>query len=169
LQNPSQKEVDQRHHLHIYSVTAQVLVTLEGRKNHNPAETQNFPKTYRPISLLCTTGKLFERLIIRTIQKHAEERNLLNASQFGFRAGHRATLQCVMLADHVTLNFSTNISTVAVFSYIEKAFDTTWHSALLYNLSEIQFSTSLIKLITSFLTDRKFKFSLEGDFLRQEK
>jgi hypothetical protein len=33
----------------------------------------------------------FEKLILRTIQKHIEERNLLNASQFGFRAEHPHT------------------------------------------------------------------------------
>jgi hypothetical protein len=74
------------------------------------------------------------------------------------------TLQCIRLAGHITLNLKNNMSRVAVFSYIEKAFDRTWHSGLLYKLSEIQFSTSVIKLIDSFLTDRKFKFSLEGEF-----
>jgi hypothetical protein len=47
---------------------------------------------------------------------------------------------------------------------IEKAFDTTWHSGLLYKLSELEFLTHLIKLIASFLTDRKFKVLVEGKF-----
>jgi hypothetical protein len=41
---------------------------------------------------------------------------------------------------------------------------TTWHSGLLYKLSELQFATSLIKLIASFLTDRKIKVLVEGEF-----
>jgi hypothetical protein len=45
----------------------------------------------------------------------------------------------------------------AVFLDIEKAFDTTWHPGLLYKLSKMEFSTSLIKLIGSFLSKRKFK------------
>jgi retron-type reverse transcriptase len=49
-----------------------------------------------------------------------------------------------------------------VFLDIEKAFDTTWHSGLLYKLSESEFSTSLIKLIGSFLSQRKFRVSVEG-------
>jgi hypothetical protein len=69
------------------------------------------------------------------------------------------------LADHVTLNFNNNMSTAAVFLDIEKTFDTTWHSNLLYKLSQPEFSTSLIKLIaSSFLTDRKFKVLVEGKF-----
>jgi hypothetical protein len=67
------------------------------------------------------------------------------------------------LTDHVSLNFNNNISTAAVFLDIEKAFDTTWHSGLLYKLTELQFPINLIKLIASFLTNRKFKVSVEGE------
>jgi hypothetical protein len=66
------------------------------------------------------------------------------------------------LADHITLNFNNNMSTAAVFLDIEKAPDKTWHSGLLYKLSELAFLSSLIKLIASFLTDRK-----KANFLRQ--
>jgi hypothetical protein len=68
------------------------------------------------------------------------------------------------LADHVTLNFNNNMATAAVFVDIEKAFDTTWHSGLLYKLLELEFSTSFIKAIASFLTDRKFEVLVEGEF-----
>jgi hypothetical protein len=46
---------------------------------------------------------------------------------------------------------------------IEKAFDTTWHPGILYKLSEFEFSSSLIKVIASFLTNRKFKVLVEGE------
>jgi hypothetical protein len=72
---------------------------------------------------LSTTGKLFEKLILRTIRKHTEERKLLNASQFGFRADHSTTLQYMRVADHFTLKFNNNMLTAAVFLDIEKAFD----------------------------------------------
>jgi hypothetical protein len=52
---------------------------------------------------------------------------------------------------------------------IEKAFDSTWHSSLLHKLSELEFLASLIKLIASFLIDRKLKVLVESQFLRQEK
>jgi hypothetical protein len=53
------------------------------------------------------------------------------------------------------------MSTTAVFLDIEKAFYTTWHSGLL--LSKLEFSTSLIKLISSFLSQCKFSVSAEGE------
>jgi hypothetical protein len=68
------------------------------------------------------------------------------------------------LADLVTPNFNNNMSTAAVFLDIEKASDKIWHSDLLYKLSELALSTSLNKLIASFVTNRKFKFLVEGEF-----
>jgi hypothetical protein len=55
------------------------------------------------------------------------------------------------------------MSTAAVFLDIEKAFDTAWHPGLLYMLSKLNFSTNLIKLISSFLLHRKFRISVEGE------
>jgi hypothetical protein len=74
-----------------------------------------------------------------------------------------SSLQCMRLVDHVTLNFSNNMSTAAVFLDIERAFDTTWHPGLHYKLSKLNFSTNLIKLISSFLSQRKFRVSVEGE------
>jgi hypothetical protein len=67
------------------------------------------------------------------------------------------------LTDYVTLNFNNNICTAVVFLDIEKAFDSTWHPGLLYKLSELHFSPSLIKLINSFLSHRKFRVMYEGE------
>jgi hypothetical protein len=55
------------------------------------------------------------------------------------------------------------MSTAAVFLDIEKAFDTSWHPGLLYKLSKLQFSNNLIKHISSFLMQRKFRVSVENE------
>jgi retron-type reverse transcriptase len=59
--------------------------------------------------------------------------------------------------------------TAEVFLDIEKAFDTTWHPGLLYKLSVLEFPTSLIKLISSFLSQRKFGVSVEGEMFTPRK
>jgi hypothetical protein len=109
------------------------------------------------------TGKLFEKVIQKIVQRHSENKGLLNASQFGFRACHSITWQYKRITDHITLNFNNKMSTAAVFLDIEKAFDTTWHPGLVYELSKLEFSTSLIKLISPFLSQRKFRVSVEGE------
>jgi hypothetical protein len=69
--------------------------------------------------------------------------------------------------NHVTLNFYNNMPTAAVFLNTEKTFDATWHLGLLYKLSELKFSISLIKLISSFLRENS-EFWLKVKCLRQE-
>jgi hypothetical protein len=90
-----------------------------------PGKDTKFPQNLRPISLLSSTGKVFEKVILEIVNRHIGEKNLLNASQFGFRARHSTTLQCMRLADLVTFHFNNNMSTAAVFLDIEKAFGTT--------------------------------------------
>jgi hypothetical protein len=49
-----------------------------------PGKDPKIPQNLRPISLLPSTGKLFEKIILQIIQMHIRGRNLLNASQFVF-------------------------------------------------------------------------------------
>jgi hypothetical protein len=50
------------------------------------------------------------------------------------------------------------MSTAAVFLYIEKAFDTTWHHGLLYKLSKLEFPAKVIRLLGSFLLQENSGF-----------
>jgi hypothetical protein len=95
------------------------------------------------------------------LQRHTKERGLHNASQFCFHVRHSMILQCRRLTDHVTLNF--NMSMALVFLDIENPFDTTWHLGFLYKLSKLKCLISVIKLISSFLSQRKFKVSVESE------
>jgi len=102
-------------------------------------------------------GKLFEKFILKIVHRHVEENNPLNACQYGCGVYHSTTLQWMRLTGHVTLNFSNSVSTATVFLGIEKAFDTTWHTGLLYELSKFHISSSLVKLMSLFLSYRKFR------------
>jgi hypothetical protein len=46
---------------------------------------------------------------------------------------------------------------------IEKSFVTLWYLGLLYKLSTMKFATRLIKIISSFLSQRQFRVSVEGE------
>jgi hypothetical protein len=131
-----------------------------------PGKDPKLPQNLRPIILLPSTGNIFGKVILEIVKRHIGKRNVLNASQFGFRARHSTTLQCMRLADHVTLHFN-NMSTAAVFLDIENTFDNTWQLGLLYKLSKLQFSTRLIELISSFLSQRIFRVSVEGGMSMQ--
>jgi hypothetical protein len=72
------------------SVEGSKVITLQ-----KPDKDPKFPQNLRPISLLSTSGNLFEKVVLKIVQKHIEERCLLNAGQFGFRARQSTTLQCM--------------------------------------------------------------------------
>jgi hypothetical protein len=74
-----------------------------------------------------------------------------------------ATARRLELKGHVTLNFNNIMSTAAVLLDIEKTFYTTWHPGFLYKLSELHFSSCLIKLISSFLSNWKFRVMVQGE------
>ena len=76
---------------------------------------------YRPISLLPSLNKIFERLIYKRIVNFLNSNNLLSDSQFGFRC-HRNTEQaCLKL---ITSIISKNTKSACLFIDFRKAFDT---------------------------------------------
>ena len=64
-----------------------------------PGKDPSIPKSYRPISLLSHTYKLFERLILNRITPTVDER--LIPEQAGFRPGKSTTSQVLNLTQHI--------------------------------------------------------------------
>jgi hypothetical protein len=128
-----------------------------------PGKDPKSHQNLRPIILLPSTGKVFEKVILEIVKRHIGESNLLNASQLGLSARHSTTLQCMRLADHVTLNFNNNISTAAAFLDIEKAFDTTWHPGLLLSYINCNFRPISLRLSARFFRIEN-SVSVEGEF-----
>jgi hypothetical protein len=49
-----------------------------------PEKDPTLPFSYRPISLLDTAGKLFEKILLTRVLREVNERGLLRDEQFGF-------------------------------------------------------------------------------------
>jgi hypothetical protein len=60
-----------------------------------PGKAAGGPSSYRPICLLDTLGKLFEKIILRRLTKVTEGVNGLSEKQFGFRKG-KSTLEAIL-------------------------------------------------------------------------
>ena len=63
-----------------------------------PGKDPSVAKSFRPISLLCRTYKLFERLILSRIAEHVDAK--LIPEQAGFRPGKSCTSQLLNLTEH---------------------------------------------------------------------
>ena len=90
------------------------------------------------------------------------EKQVIPDYQFGFRNSHSTSLQLARIIDLIVTGFNKRDSTIAVFLDIEKAFDTTWINGLIYKLIQTQISAPLIKLISTYLNNRKFCISVDG-------
>lgn len=128
-----------------------------------------FPKTskdpklainYRPISLLCSLSKIFEKIILNRLREY--EDNLIIDEQYGFRTQHSTALQLANLTDQIARNFNYKRITAVLSLDINKAFDTVWHEGLIHKLLENNIPSYLIKIIKSYLTNRTFQVKIEN-------
>ena len=81
---------------------------------------------YRPISLLPTISKVFERVIYSQLYTYFSENNLLSEQQYGFRAQHSTELASVKLVDNIITQMDSvhDVKTqVTIFCDLSKAFD----------------------------------------------
>jgi hypothetical protein len=145
----------QTHHFPAPWKHARVFSILKPGKD--PAQ----PSSYRPISLLDTIGKLFEKILLSRILSEVSGRGLLRDEQFGFRPRHSTALQLTRLVERVSRNFDERRLTGAVFLDVAKAFDTVWVDGLLYKLTTLNFPSYLVKTISSYLNGRTFEASFQ--------
>lgn len=103
--------------------------------------------SYRPISLLNSIGKIFEKVIYGYLEQFAIANNIIPKYQFGFKKEHSTTHQIKRLTNHIIRNKKYKMSTGAILLDIEKAFDSVWHDGLIYKLIQLKFPAILWKLI----------------------
>ena len=120
------------------------------------------PDNYRPISLLSCVGKIYERIILDKLLEQEKELRIIIPEQFGFRNGHSTTQQILRITEHTSHNFNLNRSTGLVLLDIEKAFDSVWHDALIHKLYSLKFPIFLVKIVQSYLCDRKAFVEFNG-------
>ncbi|KAH0808874.1 hypothetical protein GEV33_013917 [Tenebrio molitor] len=84
------------------------------------------------------------------------ENHVLPDEQFGFRPKHSTADQLIHVTEFISQGINQNKSTGAIFLDVAKAFDTVWHDGLVYKLHTAGVPLAMVKLLNSFLEDRKF-------------
>ncbi|XP_030851787.1 uncharacterized protein LOC115928578 [Strongylocentrotus purpuratus] len=132
-----------------------------------PGKDSNEAKNFRPISLLCQTYKLLERLILNRIGPHVDSQ--LNCEQAGFRPGKSTTGQLLNLTQHIEDGFQNNLITGAVFVDLSAAYDTVNHRRLQTKLHDITNDLKLTRFIQKMMQNRRFFVELDGQKSRWRK
>ena len=115
----------------------------------------NLMSNYRPISILPTISKIFEKLIHVRIYQFLDENQVLYSYQFGFRKAH-STLHAVQTAIHsATKALDASYQCMGMLIDFSKAFDTIQHNTLLKKLYHYGVRGFAHNLISSYLSNRK--------------
>jgi hypothetical protein len=120
-----------------------------------PGKPPHEPTSYRPISVLPVTSKLFEGLILKRIHDEHDTTTLLPSHQFGFRERHSTIHQAHRLVNEIATSLEEKKYCNAVFLDISQAFDRIWHPGLLFKLKHTLTSNYYL-LLKSYLADRNF-------------
>ncbi|UYV72398.1 hypothetical protein LAZ67_9002947, partial [Cordylochernes scorpioides] len=133
-----------------------------------PKKSAKSPEDLRPISLLPTIGKIYERIILRRLQRYLDNSNFIIPQQFGFRRGHSTTHQLIAVMDYIQIRRSHKEVVGAVFLDFAKAFDKVWHNGLIKKLTKHQFPSDIINFMQNYLQGRTFSVK-QGNFITEPK
>ena len=119
-------------------------------------------KNYRPVSLLSVVSKVFEKLVNNRIVDHLEKCGLFSDFQYGFRSSRSTADLLKVVSDRIARAFNRSGATRAVALDICKVSDKVWHAGLLHKLKSYGISGQIFSLISSFLSNRRFRVVLDG-------
>lgn len=115
----------------------------------------------RPISILPTLGKIFERCIESQLREFVNVYDVLPPYQSGFRPGFSSVSAVTHVVDDVLRASDAGNATVLVLLDFSRAFDTIHHKVLLNVLAASGLGDAAIALMESYLSDRSQQVLLD--------
>ena len=129
----------------------------------NKGERGDFD-SYRGITILSCLGKLFTSILNFRLTKYANETNLINENQTGFRKNY-STLDHIFLLNNIIDIFINKCSKKLFCAFVDyqKAFDTVWRSALWQKMIKSGITGKLHNVIVNMYKDIKSCVTVNGE------
>ena len=143
-----------------YIPTTWKLATL--RMLLKPDKPVNLTTSYRPISLISSIMKLFERVIEQRLRSHLEDIGFINKHQSGFRRAKSTDDHLFRLSQSIMESFNRGEHVVAAFLDIEKAFDNVWHNGLRYKIFQLGLPTKMTRWLSDFLVGQLIQVNVNS-------
>uniref|UniRef100_A0A1I8BVZ0 Reverse transcriptase domain-containing protein n=1 Tax=Meloidogyne hapla TaxID=6305 RepID=A0A1I8BVZ0_MELHA len=127
-------------HIFSLSILSSKIPTIWKKAIINPIPKKSNPKypiDFRPISLLCSSSKILEKIIANELQSFIEANNILPNCQHGFRKSHSVSTQLLEVMDDFTYSLENKCLIDVIYFDLAKAFDTVPHSLLISKLNNI--------------------------------
>ena len=123
---------------------------------------RSLPSNYRPVSLLSTIEKVFERIVFKHVFNFLKRTNFFTPFQSGFLPVDSTVNQLVSLYDTFVKALDDGLEVRVVFFDISKAFDKVWHNGLLSKLNHAGIKGNLFNWFSSYLSNRQQRVVLPG-------
>ena len=123
---------------------------------------KNSVEGWRPVNVIAALSKIIERVLLQQILEHLESNNLINAAHHGAVKG-KSTQSLVNEVHYWLVETMTAEKEAAVIVlYQSKAYDLVSHKILLMKLEVLGFKPQAVRILKSFLEDRKQSVQIEG-------
>ena len=119
-------------------------------------------KNYRPITVLSSVSKIYERVLENQIKSHAL--SFLSPLLCGFREGYGTQHALLRLIETCKKTLDKGGFAGALLMDLSKAFDCLNHELLIAKLSAYGFSPNALQLVHSYLSERKQRVKVNGSF-----
>ena len=110
-------------------------------------------QNYRPISLLPSISKIFEKTVLIQLHDFLTQNNILCTSQYGFRQNHSTEFAALETIDIIEKLDNKN-TPAAIFLDLSKAFDTIDHEILLHKLNYYGIRGNSLNWFKNYLCNR---------------
>ena len=131
-----------------------------------PDKLPTLTTSYRPISLISSIMKLFERVIEQRLRSDLEQIGFINKYQSGFRRAKSTDDHCFRLSQSIIESFNRG-EHVAAFLDVEKLFDNVWHNGIRYKMFQLNLATKMTRWLSDFLVGRIIQVNVNSFFSNQ--
>ena len=115
----------------------------------------NIITNYRPISVLPSFSKVFEKIVHNRLSSYLKSNEILKHNQFGFRQNHSTYMAIQDMYNRISESIDNHNCCIGIFLDLAKAFDTVNHKILLKNLGHYGIRGLALQWFVDYLSNRK--------------
>ena len=119
-------------------------------------------ENYRPISLVTSISKVFEKVVFLQLTKYFQDNGLFYDGQYGFRENHSTEMATVELLDRIISALDDKQLPISIYMDLSKAFDTLNHDILLDKLSYYGVDGTALQWFDSYLSNRSMYVEIDN-------